>query len=99
MRPDVDVPLRPLLGRSHVNETSGREINPGDEGRRSRARFDRLSFFAPVTDASAKQFGDAATLSLVPAQARLEVAFTSTLVLEQAVERQDGAGTGTTIVT
>jgi hypothetical protein len=44
MRPDVDMPLRPLLSSGHVNETGGREIEPCDEGRRSRARFDRLSF-------------------------------------------------------
>src|SRR5919198_5906510 len=98
MRPGVDVPLRPLLGGGHVNETRARENKPRDEGRRPFARCDGLSFLKPKTDASAKELGNAATLCLVPAQARLEVTFTRALVLEQAVERQRGAGTGTTIV-
>src|SRR5919199_1372458 len=74
MRPHVDVPLRPLLRGGHVNETRVRENEPRDEGRGPRARCDRLSFLEPKADASAKELGDAATLRLVPAQTRFEVA-------------------------
>ena len=88
MRPYVDVPLRPLLGNGHVNETGGREMEPGDEGRRSLARCEGLSFFEPMADASAKELRDAAPLRLVPAQARFEVTLARMLVLEQAIERQ-----------
>ena len=75
-----------------MNETRVRENEPRDEGRRPCARCDGLSFLEPKADASAKELGDAANLRLVPAQARLEVAFTCILVLEQAIERQRGSG-------
>jgi hypothetical protein len=88
MCPYVDVALRPLLRGGHVNETRVRENEPRDEGRRPFARCDGLSFLEPKADASAKELRDAPTLRLVPAQARLEVAFTGMLVLEQAIEGQ-----------
>lgn len=75
-----------------MNETGVRENESRDEGSRASARRDRLSFLEPEADASAKEFGDASVLRLVPAQARLEVGFTRALVLKQAVERQCGSG-------